>query len=133
MSAAEAEELDDMAEAASERQDFHAVTRIARFLGMEQPRSSRTARMADELADGIDDAQLLELLQMVLKDMPKGASDTLRGRAGEVGRKAAVEETMHGLRSSELGAILPEPMLRQLCEDMVARATGGPTARKDRS
>ncbi len=132
MSAAEAEELDGMAEAAPERGDFHAVTRIARFLGMGPPRPSRKARMIDDLADDIDDAQLMELLQMMFKDMPKGAADTLRGRVGEVGRKAAVEETIHGLRSSELGGILPEPMLRQLCEDMVARATGGPAARKGR-
>ncbi len=133
MSAAEAEELDDMAEAASERRDFHAVTRIARFLGMDDlPRSSRTAGMADDLEGDIDDAQLLELLQMMLKDMPKGAADTLRGRVGEVGRTAAVEEMMYGLRASELGAVLSEPMLRQLCEEMVARATGGPAARKGR-
>jgi len=129
MSAAEAEELDDMAEAASERRDFHAVTRIERFLGMDDlPRSSRHAGMADD----IDDGQILELLQMMLKDMPKGAADTLRGRVGEVGRAAAVEEMMYGLGSSQLGAVLSEPMLRHLCEEMVARATGGPAARRNR-
>jgi len=132
MSAAEAEELDDMAEVASERRDFHAVTRIARFLGMGLPQSSRHARMVDDLEGDIDDAQILELLQMMLKDMPKGAADTLRGRVGEVGRAAAVEETMLGLGSSQLGAVLPEPMLRQLCEEMVARAMGGPAARRNR-
>jgi len=132
MSAAEAEELDDMAEAASERRDFHAVTRIARFLGMGLPRPSRHARMADDLEGDIDDGQILELLQMMLKDMPKGAADTLRGRVGEIGRAAAVEEMMYGLGSSELGAVLPEPMLRQLCEEMVARAMSGPAARRGR-
>jgi len=39
---------------------------------------------------------------------------------------------MDSFRSSELGAVLPEPMIRQLCEDLVTRATGGPAARKDR-
>jgi tetratricopeptide (TPR) repeat protein len=132
MSAAEAEELDDMAEAASERRNFHAVTRIERFLGMDLPRPSRKSRMADDLVDDIDDGQILELLQMMLKDMPKGAADTLRGRVGEVGRAAAVEEMMYGLGSSQLGAVLSEPMLRHLCEEMVARATGGPAARRNR-
>jgi len=132
MSAAEAEELDDMAEAASERRNFHAVTRIERFLGMDLPRPSRKSRMADDLVDDIDDGQILELLQMMLKDMPKGAADTLRGRVGEVGRAAAAEEMMYGLGSSQLGAVLSEPMLRQLCEEMVARATGGPAARRNR-
>jgi len=132
MTMAETHELDDMAEAASERRDFHAARRIARFLGMDLPRSSRKGRMADDLEDDIDDAEMLELLRMALKDMPKGAADTLRGRVGEIGRTAAIEETMDNFRSSELGAILPEPMIRQLCEDMVSRATGGPTARRGR-
>jgi len=132
MTMAETRELDDMAEAASERRDFHAVKRITRFLGMDLPRSSRRGRMADDLGEDIDDAEMLELLRMVLKDMPKGAADTLRGRVGEIGRNAAVEETMDNFRSSELGAILPEPMMRQLCEDMVSRATGGPRARTGR-
>jgi len=132
MTMAETNELDAMAQAASERRDFHAVKRITRFLGMDLPRSSRRGRMADDLGEDIDDAEMLELLRMVLKDMPKGAADTLRGRVGEIGRTAAIEETMDNFRSSELGAILPEPMMRQLCEDMVSRATGGPRARTGR-
>ncbi len=132
MTMAETHELNDMAEAASERRDFHAARRIARFLGMDLPRLSRRGRMADDLEDDIDDAEMLELLRMVLKGMPKGAADTLRGRVGEIGRTAAVEETMDSFRSSELGAMLPEPMMRQLCEDMVSRATGAPTARRGR-
>ena len=127
---AETDELDEMAKAAFGRQDFHAARRIARFLGMDLPRPSRRSRMAEDLGDEIDDAEFLKLLQMVLKEMPKGAADALRGRVREVGRGAAVEETMHSFRFSELGAILPEPMLRQLCEDLVARATGGPAARR---
>lgn len=132
MTMAETRELDDMAEAASERRDFHAARRIARFLGMDLPGSSRKGRMADDLGEDIDDAEMLELLRMVLKDMPKGAADNLRGRVGEIGRTAAIEETMDNFRSSEFGAILPEPMMRQLCEDMVSRATEGPRARRGR-
>ncbi|MBA2302021.1 MAG: hypothetical protein H0W08_05255, partial [Acidobacteria bacterium] len=132
MTIAETNELDEMAEAASERRDFHAAKRIARFLGLDLPQFSHRGRMADDLAEEIDDAQILELLQMVLKDMPKGAADNLRGRVGEIGRKATIEETMDSFRSSELGAILPEPMMRQLCEDMVTRAMGGPAARRGR-
>ncbi len=129
---AEMNDLDDMAEAASERQDFHTAKRIARFLGMDLSRPFRGGRMVDDLEYETDDAQMLELLQSILKDMPKGAADTLRGRVREIGRAAAVEETADGLRSSEIGAILPEPMLLQLCEDMVARALGGPAPRKGR-
>ncbi len=73
MTMAETNELDAMAQAASERRDFHAVKRITRFLGMDLPRSSRKTRATDDFADDIDDAEILELLQMVLKDMPKGA------------------------------------------------------------
>ncbi len=129
---AEEEELDEMGKAALERQDFHAAKRIARFLGMGLPPPPRGRQMADALADEVDDAEILELLQRMLKEMPKGAADTLRGRVREIGRQAAVEEAMDGFRFSELGAILPEPVLRQLCEAMVARATGGPAARKER-
>ncbi len=130
LSMAETDELDDMAKAAFERQDFHAAKRIVRFLDMDLPRPSRRGRRADDLADEIDDAQFLELLRMVFKEMPKGAADTLRGRVGEIGRQAAIEETMDSFRFSEIGAVLPEPMLRQLCEAMVARAAGGPAARR---
>ena len=132
LSMADMNELDDMAEAAAERRDFHAAKRIARFLGMDLPRPSRKSRMVDDLEYETDDAQMLNLLQTILKDMPKGAADTLRGRVREIGRAAAVEETADGLRSSEIGAILPEPLLLQLCEDMVTRAMGGPAPRRDR-
>ena len=127
---AEMNELDDMAEIAAERQDFHAAKRIAQFLGMDLSRPFRGGRMMDDLDYETDDAQMLELLQMMLKEMPKGAADSLRGRVREIGRAAAVEETAEGLRSSEIGTILPDPMILQLSEDMVARAMGGPAPRK---
>ncbi len=132
MTMAETNELDDMAEAAAERRDFHLARRIARFLDMALPRLTRRGRMEDKLEHEADDAQMLELLQAMLREMPKGAADTLRARVREIGRTAAVEETADSLRSSELGAILPEPMLRQICEDMVARAVGGSASRQDR-
>ena len=126
MTMAETAELEGMLEAASERQDFQAAKRITHFLDLNLPRLPGGTPALGDLPDALDDAQMLEMLQMVLKDMPKGAADNLRGLVREVGQQAAVQQTMDSFRSSELGAILPEAMIRQLCEDMVAQAMGRP-------
>ncbi len=133
MTMAEEDELEGMAEAASERRDFHMAKRIGRFLDMDLRGPPGSARFEGGPAGGMDDAQMLELLQMMLKDMPKGAADNLRGRVREIGRQATVEETADNFRTSELGAILPEPMIRQFCEDLVAQAMGGPARRRARA
>ena len=133
MTMAEGDELEGMAEAASERRDFHVAKRIGRFLDGDLRGPPGSARFGDGPAGGMDDAQMLELLQTMLRDMPKGAADNLRGRVREIGRQATVEETADNFRTSELGAILPEPMIRQLCEDLVAQAMGGAAARRARA
>ena len=131
MTMAETAELEAMLEAAAERQDVKAARRIAQFLDLNLPRWP-VGPGADDLPDALDDAQLLEILQMVATDMPKGAADNLRGLVREVGQQAAVQQTIDSLRASELGAVLPEPMIRQLCEDMVAKAMGRPARGRDR-
>ena len=122
--------VDERADDSTIRRRYLALVR--EFPPDREPERFQDYRAAYEALS--DERKRLEmtLLRMVLKDMPKGAADTLRGRVREIGRTAAVEETMDSFQSSELGAILPEPMLRQLCEDMVARAAGGPAARRGR-
>jgi hypothetical protein len=132
MTMAETHEMEGIAEAASERQDFQAAKRIARFVGLDLARASRRGRMADDLPDDVDGPELRDMLQMLLKEMPRGAVDSLRGLVGEIGRKAALEETINDFRSSPLGPILPEPLIRKFCEDMVAKAMGGPAPGKGR-
>jgi tetratricopeptide (TPR) repeat protein len=135
MTVAETDELDAMAEAAAARQDFHAARRIGRYLDAHPPRFGRGARRGKALDEDIDDAELLEMLQMVLRDMPRDAARNLRGRVGEIGRPQAVAEMVDRFRASEIGAVLPEPALRELCDDMVGQAMGatmGSPGRKGR-
>ncbi len=123
---AETAELEAMLDQASEREDAQAVKRIVHFLDLNLPRWPGAGQGADGPPGALDDAEMLALLQMMMRDMPKGAADNLRGLVREIGQEAAVRQTMDSFRSAELGAILPEPMIRQLCEDLVAQAIGRP-------
>jgi tetratricopeptide (TPR) repeat protein len=133
MTMAESDAIDDMGDAASERGDTQAVKRLARFIGMEQPRLPHRGRVREHDLDEDGKVELLELLKLALKDMPKGATDGLRGRVREIGREAAIAELLAMTRGSEMGAAMPLPMLREFCEDMVDNAMSGHTARKGRA
>lgn len=138
MTMSETDELEAMLEAASERRDAQVARRIAHFLDLNLPRlpvGPGTDEGADGLLDdldALDDAQMQEMLRIIVTTMPKGATDNLRGLVLEVGLQAAVEQTIDSFRASELGAILPEPMIRQFCENMVAKAMGRPARGRDR-
>jgi tetratricopeptide (TPR) repeat protein len=133
MTLAESDAIDDMGEAASDRGDAQAVKRLARFIGMEQPRLSHRGRVTGDDLDEGGEFELLELLKLALKDMPKGATDGLRSRVREIGREAAIAEFLEMTRGSEMGAEMPLRMLREFCEEMVDNAMSGRIARKGRA
>ncbi len=133
MTVAETDELDAMAEAAAARQDFHAARRIGRYLDAHPPRFGRGSRRGEALEEGLDDADFLDMLRTVLMNLPRDAARDVRGRVGEVGRSQAVAEMVDRFRASEIGAVLPEPALRELCDDMVGQAMGARAGRGGRS
>jgi hypothetical protein len=61
----------------------------------------------------------------MMNGMPRGAADSLRALVKEFGREVAVAQMVEQFRSSPFGPEMPEPMLRQLCEVMVAKAMEG--------
>ena len=78
------------------------------------------------------------LFMAMMNGMPKGAADSLRGLVQEVGRETAMAQMVERFRASPIGVGMPGPVLRQLCEGMVAKAMDGsqprqtPTARRSR-
>jgi tetratricopeptide (TPR) repeat protein len=125
LSMAETDDLLEMADAAARREDFQAVKRIERFLDANDRGPRARGRAGFALPDTIDDDEMATLFMAMMNGMPKGAADDLRGLVQELGREAAVAQMVQQFRSSPIGPEMPEPLLRQLCEMMVAKAMDG--------
>jgi hypothetical protein len=67
-----------------------------------------------------DEADLL-----MVEDMPKGSADSVRGLVRDFGREGAVAHMFQQLRSTPGGPEMPDPVLRELCQVMVAKAMDG--------
>jgi hypothetical protein len=134
----EMEELGRMADAAANREDFHAANRIERFLSGEGDTPSRRRRSAAALLDTLDDDDVPELFAAMLEGMPKGATDNVRVLVREFGRDGAVAHMVEQARATPGGPGMPDPVLRELCQAMVAMVMNGsrprqaPTARRSR-
>jgi hypothetical protein len=122
LSMAETDDLLEIAEAAGRRQDFHAANRIERFLEGNGPAPAGRSRTKVALPDSIDDDEAVALVAAMMNQMPKEMTDSLRGLVGEFGRDAAVAQMVNRFRSSPAGPEMPEPLLRELCQAMVAKA-----------
>jgi hypothetical protein len=124
LSMAETDDLFEMADAAAAREDFPAVKRIERFLNQNDRLPVGRGRADIGLPD-IDEAEMAAMFMAMMNEMPKGATDSLRALVKELGREAAIAQMVDQFRTSPLGPDMPEPMLRQLCEVMVAKAMAG--------
>ena len=132
LSFSETEELIETAENASHRHDFHMANRIRRFIEGSGPESSarRRSRWTTDVdlpdfdnEDQADEA-LSELLAIGLEDTPP---DMVKRMIAKLGRHRAVMALDERIRTSPLGAMLPEKMLRELAKGIVDSiiATGG--------
>ncbi len=122
LSMSETNDLNELAEAAVKREDFHMVNRIGRFMdGADGPPRRGHWGPADE-PDDLDDDAIMALFSMMLEGLPKAVSADLRKRVNELGREQALAELIGELRSSPLGPGMPEPLLRELSAAMVAKA-----------
>jgi tetratricopeptide (TPR) repeat protein len=132
----EMEELGRMADAAVDREDFHAANRIERFLSGDDDTPSRRRRSAAASLDTLDDVP--ELFAAMLEGMPKGATDSVRVLVREFGWDGAVAHMVEQARATPGGPGMPDPVLRELCQAMVAMVMNGsrprqaPTARRSR-
>jgi tetratricopeptide (TPR) repeat protein len=122
----EEDELRELARAAVEREDFHTLGRIDRFMdGDANPGGAARRRghrgPAGEPAE-LDEDEIMALFSAALMDMPRAAAVNLRKRVGELGREQALTELVGRMKSSPLGPGMPEPLLREICAAMVAKA-----------
>ena len=134
----ETEELGRMVDAAVNREDFRAANRIERFLSGGGDAPLRRRRSAAALLDTLDDDDVPELFAAMLEGMPKGATESVRGLVREFGRDGAVAHMVEQARATPGGPGMPDPVLRELCQAVVAMAMDGsqprqaPTARRSR-
>jgi cellulose synthase operon protein C len=124
LSFSETEELIEIAEDASHRHDFHMASRIRRFIEGSGPESSpcRGSRWISKVdlpdfndEDEADDA-LSELLAIGLEDTPP---EMVKRMIAKLGQRRAVMALVERIRTSPLGAMLPEKMLRELAKGIV--------------
>jgi hypothetical protein len=122
----EEDELATLAEAAAKREDFHMLGRIDRFMDGDanpdrRPRSRGHWGPVDD-PEALDDDEIRALFSAILTDMPRAASANLRQMVNELGREQALMELVGQMKSSPVGPGMPEPLLRELCAAMVAKA-----------
>lgn len=139
----EEDEVATLAKAAVDRQDFHMLSRINRFMEGDADLNRRARHHghrgpAVEL-DDLDDDEIMALFSAVLTNMPSEAAANLRRRVNELGREPALTELVDQMKASPFGPGMPEPLLRELCAAMVAKAmqggrsqSGGPKSRGSR-
>ena len=125
LSMAETDDLEEMTHAAADRQDFHTANRIQRFVfrnaGARFGRCRGRAGPPPGSFD-FDDMDTDEMLGSIMEGMAGPPGDKLRRLVADFGRKGAVAHMVKEFRSDPLGRTMPEPMLRQFCEAMVATA-----------
>ena len=97
----------------------------ASWRGESVTRPGRRRRPPPDLAAEVDEATLQVLLAAMLETMPKGTADNLRGMVRDIGREATVAVMADQFRDSPIGPGMPEPVLQELVEAMVARALAG--------
>jgi hypothetical protein len=129
LSMAEEDDLVALARTAGERQDFHMVTRIRRFLDQDsrgrgrRGGSQRSDWGPPDLDDDMDDEDLMALFATMLSEMPRATAAGLRDLVKDIGREKAIT-MLAGQMKSSLGQELPPGLLRELCAAMVAQAMG---------
>lgn len=123
LSFSETEELFDMAEEAWDRQDFHAASRIRRFvddLGTAAAAGRGPGRPIPHDMPGRDDP-LMNLLALSLEDTPP---DVVADLVARLGKDKAVTAVSGRIRKSALGQMLPNAALRALAKELVESVIG---------
>jgi hypothetical protein len=129
----EERELATLAEAAANREDFHMLNRIDRFMdgdvNLDGGARRRGHRRPTDGPGDLDDDEIMALFSGALMDMPRSAGANLRRRVNELGREQALTELVAEMKSSPLGPGMPERLLLEICGAMVAKAMQDGTPR----
>jgi len=120
-------ELEELAKQALEREDFPLLNRISRFLdgdaglGGERnapPRHRRPVEAPEEL----DPGDFINMFRELLMEMPKSAAAELRKQVRDQGHERVLSKLISEMTRSPMGPEMPRPILRMLCEVMLAKA-----------
>jgi len=133
LSISEMDALEQMANAAADRRDFHMANRIQRYMVGDDGARSGRRRSTAALLDELDEGDVDEIMVSMLAEMAGKSGDKLRRLVGDFGRQGAVAHLIEEVRSSSFGRSMPEPMLRELFEAMVAAAAVDDKRRRQRS
>jgi tetratricopeptide (TPR) repeat protein len=119
-------ELFQLAEQAAERQDFHMVNRVTRFMEGEDDeahpaRRRRLPRRAALPDIGVD--EMPDLLVQAMAGMGGMPDKEIRKLVTELGRDQAIAMLADTIADSPLGEVLSDDQVQQLCAAMVARVT----------
>jgi hypothetical protein len=119
-------ELFELTEQATERQDFHMVNRVRRFLEGEDEDASpagrrRMPRGAEPFDISADEMQ--DFLVQAMSSMGGMPDKDIRRLVNEFGRDQAIAMLADTMTESPLGEILSDQQVQKLSAAMVARAT----------
>ena len=128
MSLVDGNVLDQLGQAATDRNDLHTAMRIRRFLegNVGSPYGRRRAPPSG-LDDAFDADAIDELIEMLTETMPRELTRDLRGMARQVGREAAIANLSEMFRHAPMMPELPEEMIREVCSAMIDNALAVPS------
>jgi tetratricopeptide (TPR) repeat protein len=129
LSMAEMDDLFEIAKAAARREDFHAAKQIERFLGGSGRAPARRGRASIALPDTVDDDEMMSLFATMMDEMPKGSAADLRELVDIFGHDGAVAQMVDQLSTAPFGPGMPEPLVRKVCQALVAKAMDGGQSR----
>ena len=120
--------LDQLGQAATDRNDLQTAMRIRRFLegNVGSPYGRRRRPPPSGLDDAFDADAIDELIEMLTETMPRDLTRDLRGMARELGREAAIATLSEMFRHAPMMPDLPEEMIREVCAAMIDNALAVP-------
>ena len=121
--AKERRELEELAGRARDREDFSMLRRISRFMDGEIGLGPNVSpRRSVEASEELDTGDFINALDEFLAAMPKSAAADLRKQVRDRGHERVLSTLMSEMAQSPMGPEMPKPILRMLCEVMLAKA-----------
>jgi cellulose synthase operon protein C len=119
-------ELCDLMDQAGNRQDFHMLNRVQRFLdGPDKVAAGHRLSAHGGPPDLLDAGEMEEILGNAIAGMSGMPDREVRKLVSEFGRSRAIDMLADMMADSPLGEVLSGQQLARLCAAMVGRATEG--------
>ena len=126
LTGAQETELCDLTDQAGNRQDFHMLNRVQRFLdGPDTIPTGRGRSAYGAPPDVLDADDMEELLGMAVAGMAGMPDNKVRKLVNEFGPNRAIDMLADVVADTPLGGILSNQQLVELCTTLVGRVTEG--------